>query len=717
MAGVPRKWIGIRVLATLLLLLSGSFSSVQSKEAALEEGGEGKKVLLLDEIRVTAEELEQDIQTPNRDTVKPELFPMGISTTLDSALERQPGVDVQRIQEVGTAVDDESIRIRGFGARRIKVARDGRLLNTTGVAGGYFIDWTLIPLVNVERIEVIKGVGDPRYGNVLGGVINLVSKTPPREAPITEMAATAASYETWAIDAYHAWKPGDFEYAMTFGSQTSEGYLRNGDLDFGHFDIRLGYDLPTRTHVSADISYRKLEKGFIVNNRQSNAPEDPLYDLPIDPDYPASDGEYMYGGMGADAEPGAWWEKERWLFDFGLAHPVSTSGELTARYWQNHGDREAFNTRREAGRIFHKNFYDDRSWGTSADYTHELRHQTLTFGADFSYLKDDGAANYADDFREPFRSAYYVAAKNLGVYAMDDIRLFNEKLWITPGLRFVSYDGKSGPAGIEEGVPDIEMDGWAPSLKLTYNYRKNDLVYLSAARALRMPTPPEHYWHYDAEGAGVDTSMLPFNEEDGLMLQAGWKANLLATTKIDLSPYYYRIDDYIQFDLINFVSYNIKQAQIYGLECQITQRLPHGFSAFANYTFQKSRTEGDPFVENFVIPANRDFDEIPGLPEHKGNLGIQYKAPNGGKMALFLQAVSDQEVIYSQNQLNFSAAPVLKVYEQESYMTLDLEGAYPIDANFEVGLFARNLMDEAYDERFGFPAAGRTMGVTLQAKF
>lgn len=707
----------ICLFVTFFCFFPGSAAGMDEKKTAADTDSPQPKVFQLDAITVTASEIDRDIRTPNMDTIKPELFPMGISTTVDSALERQPGIDVQRIQEVGTALDDDSIKIRGFGARRIKVARDGRLLNTTGVAGGYFIDWSLIPLANVERIELIKGVGDPRYGNVLGGVVNLVSKKPPRDGPVTELAATAASFETWGVDVFHAWKPGDFEYSFTAGAQTSEGYLRNGDLDFGHIDVRLGYDLPTQTHIYADIAYRKLKKGFIVNNRQSNDPDDPLYDVRKDPDYPASDGEYMFGGMGADAEPGAWWEKERWLFDFGLAHPVSATGEFCIRYWQNHGDREAFNTRREAGRIFHKKFYDDRSWGASADYTHDLPDQTITLGADFSYLKDDGDANYGDDFRDPFRNHYYVAAKNLGIYVMDDIRLFNEKLWLTPGLRFMQYDGKSGPAGTARGVPDIEMDGWAPSLKLTYNYRANDLMYLSMARALRMPAPPEHYWHYDADGAGVNTSMLPFTKEDGFMLQAGWKASLTESTKIDLSPYYYRIDDYIQFDLINFVSYNIEQAELYGLEFQISQMLSHGFSAFANYSFQKSRTEGDPFVENFVVPGDRDFDEIPGLPEHKANLGLQYKAPGGAEIAVFLQMVSDQEVIYSRNRLNFSADPVLQVYEQDRYMTVDIEGLYPVGENMEIGVFARNLMDEDYDERFGFPAADRTIGVTLRAGF
>ena len=58
-------------------------------------------------------------RNPNMTVIKPEFFPQSLGTSLDTALERQPGVDVQRIQEIGSALDDDSIRIRGFGARRL----------------------------------------------------------------------------------------------------------------------------------------------------------------------------------------------------------------------------------------------------------------------------------------------------------------------------------------------------------------------------------------------------------------------------------------------------------------------------------------------------------------------------------------------------------------------------------------------------------------------
>ena len=192
--------------AALLVLLLGSSGWAQSgqekKENKKQESGKEKKapdeeetkLFQLDEVIIDVIEKMRDIEIPNMTVVKPELFPMSIGTTIDTALERQAGVNVQRIQEVGTAMDDDSIKIRGLSGRRIKVLRNGRLLNTSGAAGGYFIDFTMIPLTDVDRVEVVKGVGDARYGNALGGILNLVPRRIPSQSPLSEIDLSAASF-------------------------------------------------------------------------------------------------------------------------------------------------------------------------------------------------------------------------------------------------------------------------------------------------------------------------------------------------------------------------------------------------------------------------------------------------------------------------------------------------------------------------------------------
>ena len=193
--------------ALMILLLSG-FSWPQAQQETQDKKGKGKeeqkkpekeetKLFQLDEIVIDVVEKRRDIEIPNMTVVKPELFPMSIGTTIDTALERQAGVDVQRIQEVGTAMDDDSIKIRGLGGRRIKVLRDGRLLNTSGAAGGYFIDFTMIPLTDVDRVEVVKGIGDARYGNSLGGILNLIPRRFPPERRSPKLTCQRPALIPW----------------------------------------------------------------------------------------------------------------------------------------------------------------------------------------------------------------------------------------------------------------------------------------------------------------------------------------------------------------------------------------------------------------------------------------------------------------------------------------------------------------------------------------
>jgi outer membrane receptor protein involved in Fe transport len=681
----------------------------ERKKKEAEE--ERSKLFQLDNIVIDVIEYVRDIEIPNMNVVKTELFPMSIATTLDTALERQPGVDIQRIQEVGTAVDDDSIKIRGMGARRIQVRRDGRQMNSPGVAGGYFIDWTMIPLFNVDRVEVVKGVGDPRYGNVLGGVVNLIPKKLPADRPATEILASGASFETLAFDLHHAYKPGRFDYSVSAGLNRSDGYLWNGKLRSGNADVQLGYDFPFGGRLTADVAYAQVRKGFIVANRTDKSPDLAGYFSPVDSGFPVSDGEYMYGGMGPYPSPGSFWRKERWLFDFGYTQTIGGSGLLNLRYWFNSGSREAFNTRFSGTRIYHKEFFDDRSSGAAASYRLTRGAHTITAGVDYSYLKDDGDKNYPDDFRAPFRNGFYVAGKDLGIYVMDEIKLPDERWVLTPGVRYLSYKGISGPSGKLEAIPDIEMSGLSPSLKLTFNYRSDSLVYVSVARALRMPQPPEYYWHYSPD-AGVLTSGLPFHEEDGFLIQGGWRITLPDQTRLEVSPYYYNINHFIQFDLINFISYNINEARIYGIEFEVARPFGRAWSAFLNYTFQTSRTEGDTLADLFLDPADFDFRQVPGLPAHKLNAGVRYRAPNGASVAAFGQFVSGQNVIYNNNTIG---GP-LTVRRQGEFLRLDIEARYPLLSNMELSLFVRNILDEHYQERFGFPAAGRNFGLAFRMR-
>jgi predicted RNA-binding protein len=102
--------------------------------------------------------------------------------------------------------------------------------------------------------------------------------------------------------------------------------------------------LPWEGKVFGNVQLLSITKGFLVNNRLSKDFDSILYDSPRNPRFPASDGDIMFGGMGAYPEPGSFWTKERVIFDVGYEQKVTDQGLFKTRFWKNWGEREAFNT-------------------------------------------------------------------------------------------------------------------------------------------------------------------------------------------------------------------------------------------------------------------------------------------------------------------------------------------------------------------------------------
>lgn len=119
------------------------------------------------------------------------------------------------------------------------------------------------------------------------------------------------------------------------------------------------------------------------------------------------------------------------------------------------------------------------------------------------------------------------------------------------------------------------------------------------------------------------------------------------------------------------------------------------------------------FISEFVDPRDADFDEIPGLPAHKFNAGIRFRTRRNLSLGVFLQAVSRQKVIYNNNTLYNTQ---MRVRTQDAYARVDVELRLPIISYMEVSAFVRNLFDASYQERFGFPVAGRSLGISLKSR-
>ena len=116
--------------------------------------------------------------------------------TVDEAVNRAPGVLFLNGQ---VNIRGSSGFVEGLGSRVLLLV-DGVPANQ-GDRGG--IDWDMVPLADVARVEVVKGAGSSLYGSAaLGGVVNIIT----REIPLGFHARVRATGGAYANPPFDVWR-------------------------------------------------------------------------------------------------------------------------------------------------------------------------------------------------------------------------------------------------------------------------------------------------------------------------------------------------------------------------------------------------------------------------------------------------------------------------------------------------------------------------------
>ena len=187
---------GPAVLAALLLFFAGAAFGQQREPP----GQQDEAIVRLPPVQVTtpAPDLLPRSATPAHvDTVTSSDLDRAHPTVLPDALERLPGVTLQ--SEQGTPFQP-NLTLRGFVAspvtglpQGLSVFLDGVRLNEPTVEE---VNFDLIPLEAVDRVEIIRGPSVLFGRNTLGGAINLLTRRGDEVREIIPSCRPAAS-GTW----------------------------------------------------------------------------------------------------------------------------------------------------------------------------------------------------------------------------------------------------------------------------------------------------------------------------------------------------------------------------------------------------------------------------------------------------------------------------------------------------------------------------------------
>lgn len=174
---------------------------------------------------------------------------MNVHTMVD-VLNRIPGV---------TATEN-SVNFRGMNIQNILVLLDGRVINNP-VDPHRKVNWGMISIRNIEKIEIYKGGGSVLYGeDTSGGVISITTKKVPQMSQ-GNIEASYGSFDTQRYEINYGRNIKAFGIAISGGLEKTDGFRANDDKDTKRLGAKLSYGPDTGKTLTFSFDHSKADKG------------------------------------------------------------------------------------------------------------------------------------------------------------------------------------------------------------------------------------------------------------------------------------------------------------------------------------------------------------------------------------------------------------------------------------------------------------------------
>jgi len=201
-------------------------------------------------------------------------------STLADALKNSGSVF---LKEYGANAALKTLSIRGSASEHVLVLVNGNRFNNFQ---NNLVDLSLIPLDDIERIEIVRGGNSALYGaDALGGVVNILTRLPGAGSRVrTEMSGGSFGYERYLMTAQG--RMGGIGLSAGYGSERGRddfeypsasvpgGYGTRQNSDFIRRQIFLTGDVETDDRSSLTVSLQDMNA-----NRGAPGPAGPFESL------------------------------------------------------------------------------------------------------------------------------------------------------------------------------------------------------------------------------------------------------------------------------------------------------------------------------------------------------------------------------------------------------------------------------------------------------
>jgi len=651
----------IRAVQILVLLAIGFREPAQAQTV-------GERELPVEEIVVTATRLADIIQELRRvpgqvHVITTEQIQRERPRTVPEAIRQVPGI-VTYDQNGNTF--QPLVDLRGFNSQpnpTISVFVDGVRVNEPDSNG---VNWDLIPIQDVERIEVLPGATAVFGRNALGGVINIITKRGAK-TPQTTIESALGSFNHYRVSANTSGPIKDFDYYFGVVQDRESGFRDFSDGRVTKATGRLGYRPSEVTDLSLSYTY--------VNDHLEQAGTLRLSDLAQDRRRNITPVDFSANELNAVTLQAG--QKLPWGF--------SLAGNVFFR----ETSRELVNVGLTS---VSRGITDTNSTGGTLQLSQEVRVwdrvNRLSVGGELEHSGVNSATSGSFG-AFPFASKRLIDEDAAGFFAQDTIDLIRE-LALTAAVRYdttkFQFEDELTPAN----SGSKRYSRVTPRAGLTYTPLSVLTLYFNYGEGFRVPTTDELF------AFGVGSSNADLKPVTSRTYEIGLRARPTGWLETTTAFFLTDVKDEIVFDptVPPFgLNRNSPKSRRQGVELGAKIR-PHAqVDILLNYTYTDARFRARAALSTGTVEAG---DHVPLVPIHRANGTVTYRPLPGLELSLNGQYIGRQVLLNDEaNQNPFRI--------QDSFV-LNARASYTWSW-FTWFLHVNNLTDRKY-ETFGILSGG-----------
>jgi vitamin B12 transporter len=607
---------------------------------------------LLEDVIVTANKIEQKQNGTSKviTVITAAQIQQNEGRTIAQLLNEQAGLSLPgALSNLGTV---PSIYMRGAASGRTLILLDGAPVGDPSMISNEF-DLNLVPLNQVERIEILKGAQSTLYGSdAIGGVINIITKS--KGIPFLTGALSYGSYGTKQGNLQLNSRINKLNYTIGFENQNADGFSSAKDItNKGNFD-KDGYQ----------------NNSFFVKAKYQI---DSLWDIQLSSRKTAYRSAIDYGGFMDDKDNefknattmnGLVLRYKKAKTNFQLQYQYTTQDRT---YLNDSADRTytIFEDNQYAGTThfvdaflstpIHKNV----QWIVGTDFRYGSYNQT------YESISQYGPYSFSTNDTFQFQNAFYTSV------LVND----NAKKWL-----------------LELGGRYNNHNRFGNNQTFTFNpsYALTDQVRLIASVSTGFKAPSLYQLgNNDQQG---DNNQLKaetsFNTEFGLSFRKG---DVFAR-----AVYYNRtIKNGIDFNNINYQYFNFIQQKVNGIEIEIQHPLNEQHHFSLNYTLMNGQETNQNRITNTDTVT---YNYLLKRPKHSLNAQWNYAINKKWNSSVTGRFISERKDVGG-----YGKADVTLGY----YTLLNASLQYKWSNRITMFANGQNLLNDNFSEVNGYNAIGR----------